>query len=106
MNHRDFLNIFRIAWDQPHVGNGLYIMSAILCHLKSIFRVQNKEVVGNLIHNLSQTEDNVSKAEANYESDPSMGNRAAYQYVRAIYISHLKNEKEFWQQKSKIKWLA
>lgn len=29
-NHLDFMNVVKSSWEQPHVGNGLYVLAAKL----------------------------------------------------------------------------
>lgn len=88
LNHKDLLQVVRTSWEKSYEVNGLYMLVAKLKALKTFLRTWNIEVFGHLRHNISQVEDNVHKTEFVYESDPSMTNRVAYQYARAIYVSH------------------
>lgn len=62
----------RNSWEQQYEGNGLHVLAAKLKRLKTVLQSWNKDVFGHLGHNISQAEDNLQKAKAEYERIPPL----------------------------------
>lgn len=77
-----------------------------LKHLKSVLKDWNRDHFGNLNNNLRRAEDEVLKAEHDFQTSPSPANRAKLNGARADLLFHSRCEEAFWRQKSRIKWAA
>lgn len=74
-------------------------------YLRSMFYNWNKQTFGHVHLNLKTAEDDVLKAEHNYDIHPSVGNLNRLDMAKSLLSERLLQEECFWRQKSGIKWL-
>lgn len=79
------------------------ILANKLKNLKFSLRDWNQDVFWKYKKNISQDEQNLSQTKKLFDSDPSLSHRENLHNLKALYLSHLKNEEIFWKYKSRFK---
>ncbi|KAK6149197.1 hypothetical protein DH2020_016722 [Rehmannia glutinosa] len=74
--------------------------------VKQKLKLWNRNIFGSIFSNLKQTEDNVQRAETEYDSNPTTNNRANLHHAIAQLVLATKVEEDYWHQKSSCKWVV
>ncbi|XP_042004656.1 uncharacterized protein LOC121753430 [Salvia splendens] len=106
IRHEGFKKIVQDAWEQPTGAIGLLNLQIKLVRSKKALKAWNKETFGSIDANLKRMEEEIAKAQANFEADPSPQNRTEINKNIAEYILLHKMEEDFWRQKAALRWLA
>ncbi|KAL0427612.1 UNVERIFIED_CONTAM: hypothetical protein Slati_2936000 [Sesamum latifolium] len=104
--HANFLEVIEKCWKMPVVEQGMLKLKIKLTRLKQHLKQWNKDVFGNLFHNISQADLAVQQAEKAYDTNPSDDNLLDMNRIMAIYQNVLAAEEDFWKQKSACKWVV
>ncbi|WRX25598.1 Reverse transcriptase domain - like 10 [Theobroma cacao] len=104
--HHGFKKSVEQNWNLPIHGSGLQAFWAKQRRLKQSLKRWNKEVFGDIFHNLKVAEQRAVDCELIFQQEQSIGNRAAMNKAYAQLNHYLSAEELFWKQKSGIKWLV
>ncbi|KAL0434142.1 UNVERIFIED_CONTAM: hypothetical protein Slati_2748500 [Sesamum latifolium] len=104
--HASFSDVVHRCRTMPIAEQGMLKLKIKLSRLKQHLRHWNKEVFGNLFHNISQAEIAVQQAEKTYDSNPSDVNLLEMNHKTATYQNILAAEEDYWKQKASCKWMA
>lgn len=81
---------------------GLY---RILFTLKKDLRWWNKDLFGNIFDAASDAEARVVSTEAQYDNNPTEGNRTKYHEAKAVLLQVQNQLCQYWKQNARVKWL-
>ncbi|VFQ98624.1 unnamed protein product [Cuscuta campestris] len=100
----NFKNLCKIWWEEIPYYGGMKCLFHKLNHLKTKISTWNKESFGNIFDLVQEAEKEASKAEMDYENDPSEHNREIANLKQAQLIQIGNKEHCFWKQKCNLKW--
>ncbi|WMV18188.1 hypothetical protein MTR67_011573 [Solanum verrucosum] len=102
--HQQFKKIVEDSWKIDFAGNPFLELHAKMKNVKKALSTWSREVFGNVFQQIATLEDIIKVREAQLQIHPSADNRAALNKVEADLKKYLRLEKEFWRQKSGMKW--
>ncbi|CAH9083184.1 unnamed protein product [Cuscuta epithymum] len=105
LSHSSFLNTVSKSWNEVFSGGGMKGLVLKLQKLKKDLRKWNTNVFGNIFDDVKLCEDEVSKAEQEFQNDSLEVNRENWFHKKALLLSKYRLERMFWKQKPHIKWL-
>ncbi|XP_071909667.1 uncharacterized protein [Coffea arabica] len=103
--HPKFLEVVREAWRTPVSGRGMVGFYVKLSQAKAALRNWNAQVFGNLFQNVSEAEKDLQQKEQEYDLMRDPTSRATLGEARARHARALTLEREYWKQKSTVKWI-
>ena len=69
--HSDFLRVVKEAWEVVDHGDGLRLLQQKLIRVKAALKSWSRDTFGNIFAALDHWEDEVARAESNYETSPT-----------------------------------
>ncbi|KAL3513205.1 hypothetical protein ACH5RR_025922 [Cinchona calisaya] len=76
-----------------------------LWQIKEVLREWNSRVFSNVFENISKDEDEMKQSELEFENVQMVEAGIAYSQAQAKLLSCLRDDKEFWKQKARLKWI-
>ncbi|XP_043687592.1 uncharacterized protein LOC122638810 [Telopea speciosissima] len=105
IHHLSFRDFVADCWRASFVGTPLSVLFLKLKFLRGRLEEWNRECFSNIHQNVHGAEDTVSRAEFDFESDPTEQAQNALQGTRNNLNLTLLQEEIFWKEKSRVKWL-
>lgn len=104
-NNHTFLQEVASCWTQPQFGRPMVRFAQKLKALRKTLKVWNRCVFGNIHNAVSHAEDEVLRAEFEYDHTPSEYNMKLLCKAKQFHNEKLELQECFWKQKVNIKWL-
>lgn len=103
--HLDCKRLVSEVWSKPVSGCAMFVLMQKLKSLKHAFRPWNREVFGNVKHNVIKSRDALDVIQHNISND-GLSNVLKSRELEAQINLHraLAYEEAFWKEKSKNKW--
>ncbi|EOY34749.1 Uncharacterized protein TCM_042329 [Theobroma cacao] len=105
-HHHDFIPFVERSWRVPMQATGMLVFWQKQQRLKRDLKWWNKQIFGDIFHNLKLAEAEAAERELHFQQDPSILNRNLMHKAYAKLNRQLSIEESFWQQKSGVKWLV
>ncbi|EOY06959.1 Uncharacterized protein TCM_021521 [Theobroma cacao] len=105
-HHHDFIPFVEKSWRVPMQATGMLVFWQKQQRLKRDLKWWNKQIFGDIFHNLKLAEAEAAERELHFQQDPSILNRNLMHKAYAKLNRQLSIEESFWQQKSGVKWLV
>ena len=104
--HRlDFLELVRASWCLPVAYHGPYGFAWKLKRLKGVLRDWNRNVIGNIFHNMSKAEGELRALEARFDASGDNSDLILLNAHQAHYLCALADEEAYWKQSARTRWL-
>ncbi|VFQ69366.1 unnamed protein product [Cuscuta campestris] len=104
--HHSFLEVVSNYWaHSPRIG-GMTGFASKLKGLKPVLAHWSKNHFGNIFKEVKDNKIKASRAQEDFENDPTEEKRAQANLASANLILSLNKEVDFWKQKANIKWMS
>ncbi|CAH9093524.1 unnamed protein product [Cuscuta epithymum] len=104
-SHNTFLETLSTIWNSFPPGGGMRYFYNKLQKTKMGLKQWNKSTFGDIFEEVKRAEIAAQIAEDEFLHNPGPDSRTQWSKSQAQLLLKLKQEKEFWKQRSKIKWL-
>lgn len=101
----DFLELVRSNWILPMTSFGMFRFSQKLKRLKAALRLWNRDHFGNVHTNIKRAEEDLRARELSFEQSGSDADLLSLNRAQAVFIRSQTEEKAFWRQKARLRWL-
>ncbi|XP_043705048.1 uncharacterized protein LOC122654841 [Telopea speciosissima] len=105
LHHLPFMDFVGECWATPFVGMPLTVLFLKLKHLRGHLKTWTRDYFGDIHQNVRNAEDGVTRAEFEYETNPTeqalSALRSAWGHLNRVLLQ----EEIFWKEKSRVKWL-
>ncbi|VFR02708.1 unnamed protein product [Cuscuta campestris] len=100
----DFMDYCKKSWEEVPFHGGMKSLFTRLHHLKGKLSAWNKTSFGNVFDMLKEAEDEATRAEILFHTNPTTTNKILLNQKQAVLADVSNREYHFWKQKCSLKW--
>ncbi|VFQ73494.1 unnamed protein product [Cuscuta campestris] len=100
----EFMDYCKKSWEEVPFHGGMKSLFTRLHHLKGKLSAWNKTSFGNVFDMLKEAEDEATRAEILFHTNPTTTNKILLNQKQAVLADVSNREYHFWKQKCSLKW--